>query len=260
MVLILLVVLVLLVIIHARLGANAKVVASCFARGNVGVFGKKRKGKDLLFQKVIHTRKQPYYANISYGGKLLEIINPSQLKYGKNTYKIFIKDEIEINERKQYEGIDDYISDGGNIFPSQYEKDLNERFPGLPLFVSLQGHAYNSNTHVNWNGSFTRLWLKIREQFDDVFKVVANIKMPWGIYVLVRYFEKPETAELNLLPYKNNRFIDTKQNSALRKQYYATNGLIRDMWICVYKWEIKYDTRAFEKRLFNDERRIYKGA
>ena len=39
-----------------------------FQRCNVVVDGKKGKGKDVLFQYVIHKRKEPYYANIDYGG------------------------------------------------------------------------------------------------------------------------------------------------------------------------------------------------
>lgn len=245
-----------------KLEQNAKLIASKFSSGNCGVFGKKRKGKDVIFQKVIKTRKKPYYSNIDYGVGLVEKISPNELKLGENTYNDFINGTIKKFERRFYEKVDIYNSDAGNIFPSQYEKELDLKYKGVPLFESLQGHAYDSNSHWNWNGSYTRLWKKIREQIDDMFKAVTRIVIPYfAIFVKVRYFEKPESAELNLLPYKKNKMLDSKQNKALKDQYYATHGMIIDMWIkCSWK-DLSYDTRAFEKVLFNDnsERRYLRG-
>lgn len=243
-----------------KMERNAKEIAISFKSGNVGVFGKKRKGKDVLFQKVIAVRREPYYATLDYGYQLIYKITPNALKLGKNTYNDFINGTIKTFKREFVEKRDFYISDAGNIFPSQYRKELELKYPGAPLFVSLQGHAYDSNTHFNWNGAYTRLWDKLREQIDDSYKAVIRIVIPKiCIFAKYRYFEKPETAELNLLPYKNNRLIDSKQNKSLRNQYYATNGLIKDMWICVYWKQLKYDTRAFEKELFDTDSKRIKG-
>lgn len=236
--------------------SNAKEITRSFENGNVGVFGKKRKGKDLLFQKIISMRKNQvgYYSNIDYGFNKIKLIDPSEMKYGPNTYDNFINGTLTKIERSFVEKADIYISDSGNIFPSQYEKLLDKKYPGTPLFVSLQGHTYDSNTHFNWNGSYTRLWKKVREQIDDMYKALGKVNI-FGLIIFAkyRYFEKPESAELNLLPYKKNRLLDSKQNKSLREQYHATNGLIKDMWVYLPKRILKYDTRAFEKVIFKED-------
>lgn len=149
------------------------------------------------------------------------------------------------------------MSDAGNYLPSQYFKDLNQKYKGLSLFLSLQGHTYNSNTHFNWNGEFGRLYDKAREQLDDIYRALGRIKLPFfGIFAKYRYFERPQSAELNLKPYKTNSLLDSKQNKSLKDQYYATNGIIKDIWLFIPYRIIKYDTRAFEKKIFLDSKRL----
>lgn len=259
MIFIVIIIVIIWLLIRLKLNSNLKYIVRSFESNNTGVFGRKRKGKDLLTQAVIHKRRKYYYSNISYGYNLLKQIDISELSLGKNDYHNFINGDIEKIERTFFESVDIYVSDAGNYLPSQYFKDLNQKYKGLSLFLSLQGHTYNSNTHFNWNGEFGRLYDKAREQLDDVYRALGRIKIPFlGIFAKYRYFEKPQTAELNLKPYKTNRLIDSRQNKALRDQYYATNGVIKDMWIFVPYRIIKYDTRAFEKKVFKTEsKRLY---
>lgn len=246
------------IVIWAKLDNNAKFIVKSFESNNTGVFGRKRKGKDLLTQLVIYKRKKHYYSNISYGYNLIKQIDISELTLGKNDYHNFINGDIEKINRNFYESCDIYVSDGGNYLPSQYFKDLNNKYKGLSLFLSLQGHTYNSNTHFNWNGEFGRLYDKAREQLDDVYRALGRIKLPFfGIFAKYRYFEKPQSAELNLKPYKTNSLLDSKQNKSLKDQYYATNGIIKDIWVFIPYRIIKYDTRAFEKKIFLDSKRLY---
>jgi hypothetical protein len=260
MVIIVLIVLVLIVIIiRMKLNANGKFIMRSFESNNTGIFGRKRKGKDVLTQYVIYKRRKPYYANISYGYDLIKQIDIAELKLGDNDYVNFINGTINKIERSFYEKCDIYVSDAGNYLPSQYFKELNQKYKGLSLFLSLQGHTYASNTHFNWNGEYSRLYDKAREQIDDLYRALGRIIIPFfGIFAKYRYFERPQSAELNLKPYKTNSLIDSKQNKALRDQYYATNGVIKDLWIYVPFRVMKYDTRAFEKKIFVDSQRLYK--
>ena len=63
-VILILLIIVLIFVIIERI--NTSNLVKYFERGNVIVFGKKRKGKDLLFNKVINARKRIYYANMPY--------------------------------------------------------------------------------------------------------------------------------------------------------------------------------------------------
>ena len=63
-VILILLIIVLIFVIIERI--NTASLVKYFVRGNVIVFGKKRKGKDLLFNKVINARKRIYYANMPY--------------------------------------------------------------------------------------------------------------------------------------------------------------------------------------------------
>ena len=71
-----------------------KEMISSFKKCNVIVFGKKGTGKDLIFQKVINSRKDTYYSNISYGGDYNDI-EVSELTTG-NTYNDFIQNKINL--------------------------------------------------------------------------------------------------------------------------------------------------------------------
>ena len=146
---------------------------------------------------------------------------------------------------------DIYIADAGIYLPSHQHNIISKEFPSLPIFYSIIGHLYDSNIHVNYNGSITRLYDKLREQADDYFQVLGNIKLFRIFFIKVRYYENYESAKQGLLPMRNAFF--NFQQRALYEQYTSTHGLIKDMWIVIRKGHIKYDTRYF-KRLFGNER------
>ena len=107
---------------------------SYFEKCNVIVFGKKGTGKDLIFQKVINSRKDTYYSNISYGGDYKDI-EVSELTTG-NTYNDFIQNKINLcNKIDEREGKDIYLSDCGIILPSQYDSTLHKVFPSFSSFL-----------------------------------------------------------------------------------------------------------------------------
>jgi len=236
-----------------KLESNAMYITSKFRFGNVILFGKKRKGKDLIFQKVIYSRRRSdYYANIPYGYKHNEIAL-SEISLKPNTYHDLINGKIHklIKDHKR-EKRDIYISDGGNYLPSQFNHLLNKAYPSMSLYYSLSGHLYDSNVHVNYNGSFSRLWDKLREQADDYFRALQTVKLFFALYVRVRHYEEMQSAQQNVLPFKMS-LLNGGNTRALKKQHDATYGKIRDMWIRVPKKIIKYDTRHFEKIFFTKE-------
>jgi len=221
-------------------------IVARFKIGNCIVFGKKRKGKDLLFQNVILKRRKEYFSTITYGYKWSKI-TLDEISLHPNTYDDLINNTVEKSDKKpKREKRDIYISDGGNYLPSQYRKILEKSYPSTPLYYSLSGHLYDSNVHVNYNGSFTRVWDKLREQADYYFRALVTVKMPFALYTKVRYYEEPQAAEDNVLPFKKS-MVNGGEVRAAKRQYNATYGNIKDMWVRIPKRKIKYDTRAFEK-------------
>ena len=223
-----------------------------FKNGNTLVYGKKRQGKDLFFQNIIRARKEPYFSNFSYGGKWNKI-ELSELSVEPNTYDDLINGTItKVDKNHKLEGKDIYIQDGGNYLPSQYHDKLIKRYPSMPIFYSVQGHLYNNRTHVNYNGSYTRLWDKLREQADEFFFVLGSVNLIIGRLTRVRYYELEESAKQRL-PKFSKHFIEGGNVKAQRLSYNALHGQIKEMWVYLPKRNIKYDHRAFQTIFFNQE-------
>ena len=233
-------------------------IKKTFESGNVIVFGKKGRGKDLLFQKMIYSRGKPYLANISYG-YLYEHIDIKQLELTPNTYQNFINGEVvKVDESKYpYENRDIYISEGGILLPSQCDNALHRIYPSLPISYALSRHLWNNNIHYN-SQSLERAWKALREQADGFVLCRGVIKLPGFLIIKTREFEKYESAKANILPLKSSLF--NKFDKALVKQHRATYGDIRDGYVFVRKSSIRYDTRYFKTLLFKNNNVVCQGA
>lgn len=241
---------------------NAKYLALRFKKNNCIVFGRKRKGKDLLFQKMVNVRDEPYIIILpnktepdkmmTYGGDCI-VLNLKDLTLFPNTYKNLIDGNVQqVKRDDRLEKRDIYYPDGSVYTPSQYFKMLDARYPSLPLFLTVIGHLYDTNFHSNYNGSFGRLWDKIREQGDYFIKALGTIKIFGVFFSKYRLYEEYNSAELGLLPYQKARIFRNKIERAEYKLFTATNGLIKDMWIVQLKVNIHYDTRYFKRVFFSD--------
>ena len=215
------------------------------------VYGAKGKGKDVLFQKVIFLRKKsPYESNIDYGymGKKRDI---KDLSIEPNTYLNFINGNIEkIKCDLSHEGVDYYLSDGGVYLPSQYNNELNKRYPSLPLYYALSRQLYNSNIHTNTQ-ALGRLWIMIREQADYYIKCRKMINLPFIMIGCLTLYDKYESAEQNLLPLGSRLF--NKFSRAEVDLYNAKNGLIEKRFYIIRKKDIVFNTRHFRDVLFNTD-------
>lgn len=222
-----------------------------FKRCNVVVDGKKGTGKDLIFQAIVNARKEEYYANIDYGGKLLKEITPKDVSIFPNTYKSFIDNNITLVERTFKEKCDIYISDGGIYLPSYMDSTLYKQFPSFPLFYALSRHLYNNNIHVNVQ-NFGRLWKALREQADFFIHVVETRSFLFWTFTKAITYDKYDTAIKYMLPL-TARLLN-KYSKAEVDIYHASNGDIRSGWIIQLKRNIKYNTRAFEPKVLAGER------
>lgn len=220
-----------------------------FKHCNVIVFGKKGNGKDVLFQKVIDTRKDTYFANLDYGGDF-NIVSLKDISVSPNTYDDFINGKItKIDKNELMENKDIYISDGGIYLPSQYDTKLYKTYPSFPIFYALSRHLYNNNVHVNTQ-NLSRVWKALREQADYYIKCRGVLNLGFGLLVKTTEYEKYESALNGVEPIKALLF--NKINKADIQQYVAKNGFIKKGFIFIFKKHIKYDTRAFSKIIFKD--------
>lgn len=169
-----------------------------FSRCNVLVFGKKRQGKDLIFAHVIALRGKKHYANIPYDENT-EVITLDELNVGDNTFEDFINGTVRPFSPRFDEGCDVYVSDGGIYLPCHFNKELNNRYPSMPIFFALSGQLYDMNVHLNTQ-ALGRPWDKLREQADSYIQVLRTIPRGEYLYTKIVGYDKYENAlnETNL--------------------------------------------------------------
>jgi len=243
-------------LIMLKMNFNINFIVKLFKKNNVIVFGKKRKGKDILFQKVIHKRRrEPYFSTMTYGNKYNHI-ELKDVSVAPNTYNDLINNTItKLYYDPLREKRDIYISDGGQYLPSQYQHLLVKHYPSMPLYYGISGHLYDSNCHVNYNGSFGRLWDKLREQADSYIRALLTIKIGPFFFNKYRFYEEEQSASKNILPLKRSMFMNSVAKQEF-KQFNATFGKIKNLWVISFKWQMPYDTRYFKKIFFYDSDKV----
>lgn len=219
-----------------------------FDRCNCFVFGKQRYGKDLFFQLVIKKRKLQYYANLDYGYKFLNSISVSDLSVSPNTFENLISGDILPIEKKFVESADFYLSDVGNILPSQYDYLLHKKYPSFPIFYALSKQLYDAHVHGN-SQALSRPWKVLREQADFYFECLGTTRGIGCLKIRVRTYEKYETAKLGLLPFKLP-LRSGKEGKVAKAQFDSTHGIIKEGIVKIKIKDIKYDSRAFHELFF----------
>lgn len=223
-----------------------------FRDGNCLVYGRKGKGKDLLFAAVINRRKREkkgkHYSNIRYNSKT-EVMDIGDIKAGDNTYNDFINGTMrKFNWSMDY-GTDYYLSEAGLNLPCQYNNELNKRYPSLPIAYALTRHLGKNNIHIN-SQALTRSWDKIREQADCFIRCMRTIWFfPFFAFIKVRLYDEYEDAKQNLKPLKIAPILDNRESKALKAVENSNRGNIREYWLPVRKKHIEYDTRHFGRLL-----------
>ena len=227
---------------------KVKEMINNFKKCNVIVFGKKGTGKDLIFQKVINSRKDTYYSNISYGGDYKDI-DVKDLTTN-NTYNDFIQNKInlcdKINER---EGKDIYLSDCGIILPSQYDSTLHKVFPSFSSYYALSRHLYNSNVHCNTQ-ALSRVWKALREQADYYINTLGTKKIFGFLITKCVSYDRYASAEKSLTPFKCAKGLNDRTSTEMYREFESINGEIKSFYVFQRVKRIKYDTRAYHEKIF----------
>jgi len=196
----------------------------------------RKSGKDLTFAHVINLRGDYHYANMPYNDDTsVEALDT--LSVG-NSYEAFLDNDIKQIDPYFEDLRDFYISDAGIYLPCQYNKELNVKYPSLPLFYALSRQLHRMNIHANIQ-NLGRLWDKLREQADGYIWVRKSVEFDEYFIVHTVTYDRYMSAVLQLLPSKD-------------KQYNATNGEIVERKFKVPKVSLKFDTHYFRKLIFKD--------
>ena len=233
----------------SRILKTRKFIVKQFERCNIIVFGKKRTGKDLLFQFVVNKRDVPHYANIPYSAKT-EIRSVKDFSCTPNTYKNFIDGTVKVIPKKNAERTDFYISDGGIILPSQYQGDLVKLYPSFPTYYALSGHLTDSNIHINTQ-VLSRVWDKLREQADGYFMTLNTLRSGRVFVTSLIYYDRYQSALDTLRPFPCS-FFSSKEKKAMKADYDAKHGIVKHMLLFQVLPKSCYDTRYYHRVLYGE--------
>ena len=232
-----------------RFTDGKKLLCDTFNEGNVICFGKKGKGKDMIFNKVINARGVNCYSNIQFNKELCTIKSIKDFSVEPNTYIDLLENNVTIVKKTNKEQTDFYISDGGIFLPSQYSNNLCKLYPSLPIYYALSRHLTNSNIHINTQ-YLGRVWDKLREQADRYIKADGT-KCIFGFLVTkFIYYEKYESALSQVLPYESTGLFKSNESRAEEEKHLATYGTIKVGYIIQHKSRIYYDSRYFHKVMY----------
>ena len=223
-----------------------KTIQSSFSSGNVIVFGKKGKGKDLIFNYAINTRGIRCASNIPFNKDICKVRPIKDYNLDPNTFENMLNDNVKICKKTINEGEDYYISDGGIFLPSQYEGMLCKLYPSLPMFYATSRHLAQMNIHIN-SQYLGRVWDKLREQANTYIKCIESNKL-FNKYIITKciFYDQYKTAMAEMLPFPKQLF-ESKENKSKRIEFEAHNGIVKYFYVIQKIKHIYYDTRYFHK-------------
>ncbi len=164
-----------------------------FESSNVMVFGKQRRGKDLIFMHVISLIGRKHYSNITYND-LTEVIDLDEINLGDNTIEDCINGTVKRIVPRFEEGGHIYISDGGVFVSNDYDSMLNKKYPTMPMFLALSAQIYGLHVHIN-SQAVGRPWKKIRDQAECFIQCLQTTRKDDCLYIDIVAYDKLRKAE-----------------------------------------------------------------
>lgn len=237
------------------------ILVKSFSEGNCLIFGPKGAGKDLLNNKVINARKQNCYANIPYNRDYCTVKSIKDFSVEPNTFENILNNNIKEVKKINKEECDFYISDAGIVLPSQYSQSLIKEYPSLPIYYALSRQLTNSNIHCNTQ-YIGRVWDKIREQAEYFFRALHTTKLSIKIkrngYVkeygfLITdfiFYDSYESAAAKMRPFNNKKLFAGKEGAAMKADFEAKHGIVKQYKIIQRISHVYYDSRHFHTEFY----------
>jgi len=217
---------------------------NAFDNFDVGVYGLRGSGKDVIFAHCINLQGKKHYSNIWYNCQT-EVRDLKDLNVGGNEYPAFINGTLQRFTPNFDEGFHFYISDAGVYLGCQYNKELNQNYGELPIHIALRRHLYDSHVHTN-SQALNRPWDKIREQ-QGCFIHALGTKI-YGDFLLVdaiSYTKYESAIECMPPPEKPDKYHDMRFGEILEHRFKVPIN------------SLTYDTRHFKNELFFSAKEVF---
>lgn len=211
------------------------------------VFGKKGKGKSLLFSKIARNCKKGYASNTDFKHKNGIVINPDDVQCGNTWFNFLTNQVVPCKKNWALEKKPVLLDDAGVYLPNFMDTTLSKKFPSMPVSFATWRHLYDAPIHINCQAC-DRVWKLLREQatyyirVKGVFKIFGFGFIRWTIY------DRHESAERELEPLKG--VLLNKYSKADVQNFKAVNGLVKNYMVCVRFKNHRYDSRYFHKVVF----------
>lgn len=211
------------------------------------VFGKKGKGKTLLFSEMTRNEKKGYLSNTDFKRKKGELIEYKDITLSPNSWEKVLQGDYSVVDQKPWEGKAVYLDDAGIFLPNFADSELKKRYPSLPLAYAVWRHLYNAPIHIN-SQAVDRVYKLLREQADGFIRVRGCVRFLGLAFVRCTYYDRIESARQELSPMGSRIF--NKYSKAEVDKFRAEHGIVKDFLIFAPKWRNKYDSRYFRTKFF----------
>lgn len=218
------------------------------SRDSLIVFGKKGKGKTLLFSEMTRNAKKGYLSTTDFFHKGETRCEVKDVNCDPNTWENVLNGSIkQIEKREEYEGKPVFLDDAGIFLPNFADPDLKKRYPSLPIAYALWRHFYNAPIHINAQ-CVDRVYKMLREQADGFIQVRGCMRLFGFAFIRCTFYDRINSAKQELAPMKNLLF--NKFGKAEIATFKAMNGTIKDFLIFAPSWRNKYDSRYYHVPFF----------
>lgn len=237
--------------------------------GNGIIYGNRGSGKGVLLQKKINSQKKPYFCNVPYSNKTLDL---NMLEYfnsiSPNTIENTINGDIKtVKKIEKYENRNVFIDDINIYLPNFEDILLKKKYPGLPLVLAINRHLYNHYTIILTQAA-DRPYKVVRELQTD-FSVKALKTFGFGyiwnaipilrnlVITKYRYYEEIKAREEGVLPFNGKAVINETlkhayltSGQATKETFEAKYGKVFHGFVIQLKKSISYDTRYFHEKFY----------
>lgn len=229
-------------------------------QGNISISGIKGSGKDVMQGNIVARKKSRYVSNMDYTRDARYIpLNLTQFNMGGNTYENFISGNIAHYSYPYEDGVDVIISDAGVYLPSQYDSQLDKKYPYLATWGALQRQLNDGQFHFN-SQNHGRVWKKLREQCCDHYIRCDKCIVILGIVIATYYYYDKESSLLSKVKpcrIRKPGFLASEEARMMYEShvnsFYNTYGTVEKHWyICINK--SKHNSRVFKEMLENGKK------
>lgn len=228
---------------------RGRVLLKRYQRDSLIVFGKKGKGKTLLFSEMTRNERYGYLSTTHFFHKGECIIDYDALNVSPNDWESVLNGSVVPIERKDYERKAVYLDDAGIFLPNFADTMLKRKYPSMPIAYAVWRHLYNAPIHIN-SQAVERTYKLIREQADGFVQVRGCIRIGPIAFIRCTYYDRINSAKMELSPMPSRIF--NKFSKAEVDQFRAMNGEITDFLIFAPTWRNHYDDRYFKSVFFKD--------